>query len=182
MTERKYIFLDGVQERQGLVNEIEAVRDQVIAVIRTVPEKRCHEPRYYGLSPARLLGHLYLMDLGGMLAIRAAQRGLHLPISARRLEQIDKLAGRLFQRRLIEDWITQLEQLRTAIEDLILELPMDHFTKEVYHPALDKRLLIEQALQAFFLHHWQDHLVIIQGVEAGVFYEPPGAGEPPISF
>lgn len=177
MNERKYLFLDGKEERQALIREIHLIRNRIIELVESLPESKWYETRYYGLTPAALLGHLNLMDRGGLWALKAALVNLRVPISEKRLQKINQITGRLFEHRIVSTSIQDIRRTEANITDLILNLPMDQFTKDVFHPALGKRLIIEQAVQAFFLHHWQDHLLIIEGVEEGVFYEPPN--EPP---
>lgn len=177
MNERKYLFLDGAAERQVLTREIHLIRNRIIALVESLPEPKWYETRYYGLTPAALLGHLNLMDRGGLWAIKAGLVNVRLPISEKRLQTINHVTARLFERRVVSTSIQAIRRTEAHIAELILNLPMDQFTKEVFHPALGKRLIIEQAVQAFFLHHWQDHLLIMEGVEEGVFYEPPN--EPP---
>ena len=53
-----------------------------------------------------------------------------------------------------------------------MQLPIDRYTREVYHPPSGSYLTVERALQQYFLFHWQEHLQTMQRVE-GIYYEPP---------
>lgn len=175
--ERNYLYLDGQEERQLLIHELLRVRSAVLKFIEQLPADKHYEPRYQGWTPAALLGHLNLMDSAGLLTIKCALLGVRLPVSPRHLERVNGLTMRVFYRRQLSASIRHTRRNQLTLAEFIIRLPMARFTREVYHPALRKRLTVEQAVQAFFVHHWQHHLEIIQMVEAGVFYEPPN--DPP---
>jgi hypothetical protein len=57
----------------------------------------------------------------------------------------------------------------------VLKLPPDRFHRKLYDPWLERYLTVEEAVQEFFLIHWQEHLQMIRDAEDKGFYEPSAA-------
>lgn len=81
------------------------------------------------------------------------------------MDRINNFTTRLFAKRLVPASLKSMGKNQVRIDDLIFDLPMDKFTQKVYFPPLNKRLLLEQAVQVMFLHHWEDHLQSMQQTE-----------------
>ncbi len=169
---RPFRYLDGSTERQELVADIRRVRRSVITQAEAVPAERHFEPRYHGWSLAALLAHLNTIDTVALMGIRLALLGIHPPFSLKRLDQFNDFTARMYQRRLVASSIRSAHNNEQRIASLILTLPIDRFTREIYYPPGSIYLTVEQALQQYFLFHWQDHLQEMQRSE-GIFYEPP---------
>lgn len=169
---RKFRFLDSEADRQELAADIHRVRQAVITLAESVPLDRHYEPRYHGWSLAALLAHLNTMDSVALLGIQLALVGIRPPLPLKLLDRFNDQTARLFQRRVVAATIRGIQAKEDPIISLILTLPMDRFTREVYHPPSERYLTIEQALQQYFLFHWQEHLQTLQRGE-GIYYEPP---------
>lgn len=165
MAEQGFIFLDGDLERKQLITDIRKVRAEVLALCERVPEKEWYLPRYHGWSLAATLAHLNFMDNISLLLVRSAIFNIRLRLSPRNLDRLNRFMARLFQNRLISATIRSAHNNEARIADLIMNLPIDQFTKSVYYCEQGKTIMIEQALQAFFLHHWRAHLHIMLEVE-----------------
>ena len=170
---REFRYLDGTAERHELIKDIHRVRQSVISLAEAVPPDKQFEPRYHGWSLAALLAHLNTIDNVTLLAIKLSLIGFHPPLPLSALNQFNDLTARLFQRRLVETTIRGMNRNEKRIADFIMTLPMERFTRQVYHSPSGAYLTVEQGLQQFFLFHWQEHLQTMQRVE-GIFYEPPG--------
>lgn len=170
---REFRFLDTTEDRQQLVDEIHRTRQSVITLAETIPQDKQFEPRYHGWSLAALLAHLNTSDTFALIAIKLALVGIRPPLSLGMLNQFNDFTARLFRRRIVATTTRTLQQGEDRIASFILTLPMDRFTREVYYPPESRYLTVEQALQQYFLFHWQEHLQTMQRVE-GIFYEPPG--------
>lgn len=162
---QNYIFLDSQEERQELVARIKQVRHAVRGIIESLPEEQWYEPRYNGLSPAALLGHLNFSDNMGILLIKLAMLGLRPATSHAMLHRVNRVTTRLFSRRLVPISLQSLESNQERITALILEMPMEKFTVQVWNPARQHFTTLEKGLQEFLLHHWQHHLSEMHDVE-----------------
>lgn len=169
---RVYRYLDGEPDRRELLADIHRVRGSVIQIAQSVPEKRRYEPRYHGWSLGALLAHLYTSDRLAFWAIEWALVGIRPPVPSPLLHQFNAFTARLFQKRLIETTIRGIRGQEKRIDDFILRLPLDKFTRQVWDTGTGQYLTVERAVQVAFLFHWQEHLLTLQKVE-GVFYEPP---------
>ncbi len=138
----------------------------------SVPLERHYEPRYHGWSLAALLAHLNTTDNVAMFGIQLALVGIRPPVSSGAFDSFNDFTARIFQRRVVGTTIRGMQQNEPRIIKLIMTLPLDRFTREVYHPPSNSYLTIERAFQQYFLFHWQEHLQTIQKVE-GIYYEPP---------
>lgn len=157
-----FIFLDGDTERRQLIDALKKTRLEVISIAERVPPDQWYEPRYHGMSLGAMLGHLNLMDNLFMLVIRASMSGIRLHLSGRMLGRIYQFTARVFRRRIVTASIRSAMKNEARIAELIQTVPIDQFTREIYSPMHDKKLLLEQALQAFFLHYWQAHLIAMR--------------------
>lgn len=165
MIEREFIFLDGDLERKQLIADIRKVRADILALCERVPEKEWYTPRYHGWSLAATLAHLNFMDNISLLLVRAATMNLRFGLSPRNLDRLNRFMARIFQHRLISATARSTHNNQARIADLIMNLPIDQFTKPVYYCEQGRTIMIEQALQAFFLHHWRAHLHTMLEVE-----------------
>ena len=112
-----------------------------------------------------MLGHLHLMDSVLMYLTQLALVGIHPRIPPATRDGFNDLMARVFKHRLMETTIKSIQQNERRVCDFILRVPMERFAREVYSPVWQTYLTVEQGLQEFFLHHWQDHLQTIRQVE-----------------
>lgn len=173
---RNYRYLDSDDDRQQLVADIRRVRLDLLRVADLVPEAKWYEPRYHGWSLAAMLGHLQMMDTLTLRLMQLALVGVRLPLPEPLLNSFNDLTARLFKGRVVPTTRHGIERNEQRITAFILHLPMDRFTRTVYHPALGEHLTLEQAMQEFFYYHWLGHLQTMRQVE-DIFYEPPSRGE-----
>lgn len=155
--ELSYMYLDTEQDRRKLLQEIEAVRRDVLALVEATPESEYYTPRYHGWSLAAMLGHLNMADSMSMFLIRASLVGMQPNISEQTLHRMNDFFARLFQKRVVETSCKSIVKNQERIHDLIINLPMDRFSRPVNVP-LAGQLTVEKALQYLFLFHWQHHL------------------------
>jgi hypothetical protein len=167
-----YRYLDTESDRQQLINDTRRVRRLVMQMTDIVPQDKWYEPRYHNWSLAAMFGHLQLMDKLMMMNIQAALIGIRFPIPITMVNQLNDTMAHIYKNRIIETTVRGLNTFENSLADFILRMPIDKFTVQVYHPPSNKYLTIEQALQVFFLHHWQGHLQTMREVE-GLHYEPP---------
>lgn len=169
---REYRFLDGEADRQALVEDIRRVRREVLRLADLVPEARWYEPRYHGWSLAAMLGHLHLSDNLTILNIQMGLIGLTVPVSSGVWNRMNAFTARVFKGRIVETTVRGIQKNEARIAKFILQLPVDKFSRRVYDPPIDRYLTVEQAVQEFFLFHWQDHLRTMHIAE-GIYIEPP---------
>ena len=169
---RDFRYLDTDADRQELITDIQHVRQQVIQHAESVPQDRVYELRYHGWSLAALLAHLNTIDSLTLLQIKFALIGIHPAVSLEMLNRFNDFTASVFRRRVIATTIRGMKRNEQRIVTLVKTLPIDRFTCEVYHPPSAMYLTAEQALQQYFLFHWQEHLHTLQRVE-GIYYEPP---------
>lgn len=168
----EFRFLDTEAERQELVADIRRVRQAVIEQAESVPSERYYEPRYHGWSLAAVLAHLNTMDNLVIVGIKLSLLGIRPPVSLNALNAFNDFTAGIFRGRVVATTIRGIQNNEARIADLILTLPLDRFTREIYHPPTGSYLTIERAFQQYFLFHWQEHLETIQRAE-GIYYEPP---------
>lgn len=165
-----YIFLDGKVEREQLLRTIHRTREEVVQIIRSIPEDEWYTPRYHGWTPAAMVAHLNTVDTLSLYLIKLALLGFTPTMSTATLNRLNDFMARVFARRVMATSLESVEKNETRIADFITHLPMDKFSKRVFNPGDQKYLTIEQAIQAFFLHHWQTHLHTMREVEG---IQPP---------
>ena len=173
---RDFRYLDTEGDRQEFAADIRRVRQSVIQLAESVPQDRIYEPRYHGWSLAALMAHLHTIDNLALFGIKLALLGIQVPISSGALNAFNDTTARLFQNRVLATTIRGINQNENRIINFIMTLPLERFSRTIYHPQGDEYLTVEKALQQYFLFHWQEHLQTIQRGE-GIYYEPPA--EPP---
>lgn len=163
--EMQYIYLDSEVERQQLIDAMHAVRQDVAALARSIPEDEWYTPRYHGWSLAAMLGHLNFSDNISLLLIKAALLGFKPTFSKQTVDRLNHFTTRLFQKRVVSTSLVGMDKNMARLSDFIMTLPMDRFSLKVYHPMRAQHLTIEKALQDFFLFHWQQHLAEMRETE-----------------
>jgi hypothetical protein len=169
---QEYRFLDTEADRTALIEDISRTRRDLLNLVNLVPKERWYEPRYHGWSLAAMLAHLQLHDRLLMWNISLALIGIQVPIPRQYLNGFNEAMANIFRRRVVETTVRGLENNESHITDFIMRLPLDKFSKRVFDPATQKTLTVEQALQKFFLHHWQEHLQTLRLAD-DIHYEPP---------
>lgn len=175
-TKRDYRFLDTEEDRKALIEDIRRVRRDVRRLAEIVPRDKWYEPRYHGWSLAALLGHLQMMDTLCRILIQFGMMGVSFPISEAMLNHFNDFMGRVFKQRVVETTLKGLDKGEKTVTNFILQVPLDRFSRLVYDPAHNSFLTVEQALQEFFLYHWQWHLDDIRQVD-DIHYQPPRSSE-----
>ncbi|MBZ0297770.1 MAG: hypothetical protein K8L99_34765 [Anaerolineae bacterium] len=170
--EQSYRYLDTEEDREGLLKDIRQVRKAVVEIREIVPEDQWYTPRYHNWSLAAMLGHLQLMDTLSMWQIQSALLGLRAPVSNATWNGFNNAMAQVFKNRVVETTVRGIQNKEKTIEKFILNMPVERFTVQVYHPPLGKYLTVEQAIQALFLYHWEEHLRTMRLAE-GLYYEPP---------
>ncbi|NWF69459.1 MAG: hypothetical protein HXY40_10260 [Chloroflexi bacterium] len=160
-----YLYLDSEAERRQLVDEISRTRRAVLQIVDIVPVAMRYEPRYHGWSLAAMLAHLHNSDNASLLLIQLGILGIRLPISRRMNDSVNNIASRIFRQRVIETTIKDIQRNEKRISDFVMRLPINKFTREIFHPDMEVNLTIERAVQALFLYHWQGHLQTMRQVE-----------------
>jgi hypothetical protein len=163
--DQSFSFLDNEADRRKLLDDMRQIRRAVISMTETVPEDKWYEPRYHGWSLAAMLGHLQTMDNLNLLLIQLALVGVQVPVSRDWVNFLNDRMAQVFQRRVVATTIRGIHQKEKALESFIMTMPLDKFSKQVFYPPNNRYLTVEQALQVFFLHHWQDHLQTMLDVE-----------------
>lgn len=171
---REFRYLDTEGDRQELAGDIRRVRQSVIQLAENVPVERHYEPRYHGWSLAAMLTHLNTIDNVALFGIQLSLLGIRPPLSPNALDQFNDFTARVFQRRVVATTIRGMKRNEGRIVNFLMTLPLDRFTREVYHPPTRSYLTVERALQQYFLFHWQEHLQTMQKAE-GIYYEPPNS-------
>ncbi len=170
----QYKYLDSDEDRRTLVEDIRQTRLEVLRLVDRVPKEQWYEPRYHGWSLAAMLGHLQMMDRLTLWLIQLGVLGIRLPISTGLMDGFNNTTSRLFQKRIVEASLKGLEKTEQQLADFVMTLPTSKFSRSVYDPALKQYLTVEQAMQEFFLYHWQEHLQTIRMVD-DIRYEPPAS-------
>ena len=165
MLEQDYRYLDSEADRRLLMADIREVRRAVLQMTDVVPEAKWYEPRYHDWSLAAMLGHLQFMDSINLLLVKMALLNIRLPVPASAVNQLNDTLSRVFQRRVVEASVRGIKSHETVIEDFVMTLPIDKFTRQVFYPPEGKTLTVEQAIQVLFLFHWRHHLETMREVE-----------------
>ncbi len=168
----EYRYLDGEAERRILVRDMRAVRQLAAQIAGDIPADRHYEPRYHGWSLAALLAHLHTVDAYGLWIIRFALIGFSVPLSMSMINRFNDLTAGVYRRRVVATTLSGIDKNADKIADFIMTVPMERFSKQVYHPPSAGFLTVEKALQQYFLFHWQEHLDTVRAVE-GISYQPP---------
>lgn len=174
MDEYSFIFLDGDEERRLLVKRIQETRQAVLNIIENIPEAEWYTPRYHGWSPAAMIGHLNLMDNLNLLLVKMALLNLRPRVLSRSRNRFNDRMARIFMKRRVPASLRSARRNEARICDFIMRLPIARFSKQVYHAQQGKYITVENAVQALFLHHWQEHLRTMQGGEHISPPEHPG--------
>jgi hypothetical protein len=172
----EFRFLDTEEERKELLEDIRRVRLAVVEMAEAVPADRQFEPRYHGWSLAAMLAHLHLMDHLAMWQIKLALLNIAPVVSMELLNGWNDVCARVFRRRIVATTIRGIQKHQAQIVDMVLSLPLDRFSKQLYYPPLGSYLTIERGIQAYYLFHWHEHLTTMQKAE-GIYYEPPSTTE-----
>lgn len=168
----EFRFLDTEAERKEFLEDVRRVRRDVVEMADSVATDRHFEPRYHGWSLAAMLMHLHTMDRLAMWQMKLALLNVAPAIPIELVNSFNDTCARFFQRRLVATTIRGIQKHEAQIEDLVLRLPLDRFSKQVFYPPLGIYLTIERGIQAYYLFHWHEHLVTMQKAE-GLYYEPP---------
>lgn len=172
VSNRAYRYLDSESDRRALIGDMHYVREAVIHVAQSVPENRRYEPRYPDGSLGALLAHLYASDRLWLWSLQWGLVGLRPPVPSPLLTGLNRLGARVFQKRLTTTTIRGIRRQERRIDEFVLRLPIDKFTRQVWDPGSGQYVTVERALQIAFLFHWQEHLTALHRAE-GIFYEPP---------
>lgn len=172
----EFRFLDTDEERKELLEDIRRVRRTVLEMVDIVGADRHFEPRYHGWSLAAMLTHLSVMDRIGMWQIKLALLDIAPAVPIELVNSFNDTCALIFQRRLVPTTIRGILKHEAQIEDMVIRLPIDRFSKQLYYPPLGINLTIERGIQAYYLFHWHEHLVTMQKAE-GLYYEPPTTTE-----
>lgn len=174
-TKRLYRSLASEENRRSLVAEIKKVRQDVLGLVEIVPKERWYEPRYHGWSLAFILAHLNMMDDLNFQLMQSALRGFTLPIPKRALNAFNNLTSRVFRQREIQGTLDEIRRKEARILAFVLKLPPDQMHRKAYDPWIQSYLTVEDAVQEFFLIHWQGHLQTVRDAEDKGFFEPTAA-------
>lgn len=162
-----FIYLDGPEERQQLIDQIAASREDIRSITRIVPQDQWYRPRYDGLSLAATLGQLNLADNLALMLLRLALVGLRPAPSTDTLRRAKRWAGRLFQRRLVATSLEGMVHNEVRIADFISSLSVDDFSRTLWNPSQQHMTTVEKGLQEMLLHRWlayRDYLFAAEGI------------------
>lgn len=165
-----FAFLDDKPDRQQFLAEVRQSRQAVLDVIQRVPQAQWYEPRYHGWSLGAMIGHLNLADNLGLLQIKAGLVGIRFKVSMSGVDRLNGVTANLFQKRVVESSIKSMERNQQRIADFVMQLPVSKFSTQIYYPPLAQSVTVEQAIQLYFLFHWQHHLQTMHEVEG---IQPP---------
>ncbi|MEO0562956.1 MAG: hypothetical protein AAF125_12670 [Chloroflexota bacterium] len=163
-----FYYFDGSEERDAVVAQVKAVREEIIHIARQVPEQHHYVPRYSGRSLAQLLVHLYLADAASLWLIKTSA-GLRedwtLRIPRLVVGQAHNVLMRFFNRRRVQTTLLDLERLEEEVCELIEDIDMDVLHKDVYQPGRREPYTVERAVQVFFVGYWERQLELMRQVE-----------------
>ncbi len=174
--QHSYRFLDAEEDRQALIKDIHQTREELRKVVDLVPPDQWYVPRYHGWSLAAMLGHLELMDRLNLWLLSLAALSIQVPLPISAVKGFNEMVAMVYKNRRVEGSLHGLDKKEGRIADFILRLPVGKFSKHVFDPTSQKYYTIEQAIQEFFLYHWQENLTTMRMAD-DVHYEPPV--EPP---
>lgn len=164
----QWIFLDGDEERQQVIAQVRQVRADVIAIARQVPEAEHYQLRYGVWSLTQYLVYLWAFDVGGLLLINAAAKGITLKPPYPLVRQIDLGLRSFYARRVVETTIRDIQRKEDDICRFIERVPMSALHRDVFHPAKRGKpqvYTVEQAIQFYFVRHWQARYMLMKGME-----------------
>jgi len=162
----QFIYLDGDEERQQLIEQIHAVREEVISIAQRVPEPEQFAPRYRGRSLAVMLARLVVYDTATLWLIRAASNGYAVRVSPRLIHTADRIISWFSQRRIISSSIGAIRRKETEITQFVEKVPLEVLSRDVIYPGKKSPYTVEKALQVCFLHHWQRELALMQQADS----------------
>ncbi len=162
---RTYRYLDTLEDRQQLAQDVAQVRAAVLAVVDQIPEYEHYLPRYHGWSPAAMLGHLNTVDNLARWQIQAALLGIHPRVSMGLINRMNGLMAKVYRTRLVTTSTRNIQRNERRIIDLIMRLPMQQYSKSVYYAPFEMYTTVERVLQDYFVYHWQEHLQTMHIVE-----------------
>lgn len=161
----QFIYLDGDLERQELIDRVHAARDAVISIANQVPEDEHFRPRYGDDSLAVMLANLQLFDRAALWFVKAASNGYAIRPPGHLLNSTQALLSRLFQRRIVSVTVAGIRKTEADVCEFIRTVPIDKLSADVLHPGRSAPYTVEQAMQAYFVWHWQTQLTIMQAVD-----------------
>jgi hypothetical protein len=171
MDSRNYIYLDSMEDRQGLVAEVKRVRAAVLSVADVVPESEWYTPRYHNWSLGAMLGHLTSMDGITLLLIQSALLNIRPPVPMSIVNRLNNWMAGVYQNRLVEGSKKSAMKNEARICDFIMRLPIHQMSKSVYYSPFEQYTTVEKALQDFYVYHWLEHLHTMRSVEG--IQQPP---------
>lgn len=163
-----YIYLDSDVERRQLIEAINAIRDEVMQILDTLPEEVWYTPRYHGWTPAAMLAHLNNVDGMAMFLMKLALLRIRPMFSIGIVNRLNDFTANLFKSRNLPNSRRVTDRNRKRIAEFITYLPMDRLSFEVWHPLRSKYLTVEQAIQEYLLIHWQMHLETMRNTESAL--------------
>lgn len=163
-----YIYLDGQEEREQLIAQVQEVRQGILNLAKQVPEPHHYLPRYGHHSLAAMLVHLWLFDSAMLWLIRAAANGYTLRPAKRFIRLLDYILMRFFRKRLVSITIKNIQNREDEICEFIRTIPVDKLSADVYHPGKRNPYTIERALQIYFVQYWQHYFKVMQHVDGVV--------------
>lgn len=173
----QYLFLDDERDRRELIDQISRVRQEVLDILNAIPEPEHYTPRYHGWSPAAMLAHLNTSDSYSLWSVKMALIGFRPSMSLRMLNRSNDLMARFYRKRMIGSSIKSMKKNSARIERLVRQLPVDRYSRLVFHPAQQQYITVERAIQDLFLHHWHGHLKTMREVEGLQSSEPSDGAE-----
>ncbi|MEL6148323.1 MAG: hypothetical protein AAFV33_11585 [Chloroflexota bacterium] len=163
--DEQFIYLDGADEREQVIERLREVRQAVLNIADQLPESHHYSPRYNGQSLAVMLARLHMFDRTMLWMIRAASNGYPLRIPRGAVGFVDAVARWTFQKRLVEVTMRGVRKQEQEIIEFVRTVPLDALSKDVPHPGKKDVYTVERAIQVFFIHHWEQQLMLMQQVD-----------------
>jgi hypothetical protein len=160
--EGQFLFLDGDLERRQLIGQVKNARNTLLSLAKQVPEAHYYTPRYDGHSLTVVLARLQAFDTGALWLVKAASNGYSVRPSPGLIGFIDSLISSLTRRRLVDVTIKGIREKEAEICEFIRSVPIDSLSNDVLHPGKKDPYTVEQALQVYFVHYWQDQIQRMQ--------------------
>ncbi|MEM6283840.1 MAG: hypothetical protein AAF787_16735 [Chloroflexota bacterium] len=163
--DEQFIYLDGTDEREQVADRVREVRRAVLHIAEQLPESHHYSPRYNGQSLAVMLARLHMFDRAMLWMIRAASNGYPIQVSRSMVGFFDAIARWAFQKRLVEVTVRGVRKQEQEIIEFVRTIPIDALSKDVPHPGKNDVYTVERAIQVFFIHHWEQQLMLMQQVD-----------------
>lgn len=160
--EGQFLFLDGELERRQLIGQVQNIRNALLSLAKQIPEKHYYTPRYDGQSLAVMLARLQAFDTGALWLVKAASNGYSVRPPENLIATADSLIRSLARRRIVDVTIKGIRRKEVEICDFIRSVPLDVLSRDVLHPGKKEPYTVEQAMQVYFVHHWQEQLKQMQ--------------------